>query len=205
MVTRLKAENISVQLHTRQEQIDGISYGMEGIAFPGYKLGAAYSFKGLQRHLGVDHAPEQDELLRRVNLLTAQQCRQLVKQAKDRDSAVIPQPEENSTAQLELAQDMLAIALQVFTINHQAGRTKETGSGVWRLSGKRYVSNYDFAAHEFSLESLEEGRLKILGQVEGETLKVTAAQHIQDHDLAAFGEIRRIVEMVSAQSSVQEL
>jgi hypothetical protein len=87
LVTRLKAENISVQLHARKEQIDGISYGMEGIAFPGYKLGAAYSFKGLQRHLGVDHAPEQDELLRRVNLLTAQQCRQLVKQSKDRDSA----------------------------------------------------------------------------------------------------------------------
>jgi hypothetical protein len=132
LVTRLKAENISVQLHARKEQIDGISYGLEGIAFPGYKLGAAYSFKGLQRHLGVEHAPEQDELLRRVNLLTAQQCRQLVKQSKDRDAALIPWTEGNSTAQMDLAQEMLAIALQVFTINHQAGRT--AGNRGWRLA-----------------------------------------------------------------------
>lgn len=205
LVTRLKAADISVRLYARDGQIDGISYGLEGIAFPGYKLGAAYSFKGLQRHLGVDHAPEQDELLRRVNLLTAQQCRQLVKQSKDRDSALIPQAEKNSTVQLELAQGMLAIAFQVFAINHQAGRTQETAAGVWRLSGKRYISNYDSAAHEFSLTSLDDGGLKILGQVEGEALNVTAAQHIQEHDLTAFGEMRRIVDMISAQSSVQEL
>ncbi|WP_017301619.1 relaxase/mobilization nuclease domain-containing protein [Nodosilinea nodulosa] len=205
LVTRLKAADISVRLYARDGQIDGISYGMEGIAFPGYKLGAAYSFKGLQRHLGIDHAPEQDELLRRVNLLTAQQCRQLVKQSKDRDSAVIPQVEENSTVQLELAQDMLAIALQVFTINHQAGRTQETEAGVWRLSGKRYASSYDSAAREFSLTSLDDRGLRIQGQVEGEALRVTAAQHIQEHDLAAFEEMRRIVDMVSVQSPLQEL
>ncbi|MEP0908446.1 hypothetical protein NC969_23265 [Leptolyngbya subtilissima ST-M1] len=140
LVTRLKAENISVQLHTRKEQIDGISYGLEGVAFSGYKLGAAYSFNGLQRHLSVEHAPEHDELLRWVNLLTAQQCRHLVKQAKDRDSALIPRAEENFTVQLELAQDMLALAFQVFAINHQAGRT-ETTAGVCRLSGKRYISS----------------------------------------------------------------
>ena len=116
----------------------------------------------MQRHLGVDHAPEQDELLRRVNLLTAQQCRQLVKQSKDRDSAVVPQVEENFTAQVELAQEMLAmvqrrslgtLALQVFTINHQAGRTQETTAGVWRLSGKHYISSYDSESQQFLLES----------------------------------------------------
>jgi hypothetical protein len=196
LVTRLKAENISVRLYERQGQIDGISYGMEDIAFPGYKLGAAYSFKGLQRHLGVEHAPEQDELLRRVNLLTAQQCRQLVKQSKDRDSAVIPQAEENSTAQIELAQEMLANAFQVFTINHQAGRTQETNAGVWRLTGKRYVSTYDSVSQEFSLESLEDEGLRVRGQVKGATTTVAEAQNIQRQDLQAFQEMRRILDAI---------
>jgi hypothetical protein len=177
---------------------------MEGIAFPGYKLGAAYSFKGLQRHLGVDHAPEQDELLRRVNLLTSQQCRQLVKQSKDRDSAVIPQAEGNSTAQVELAQDILAIAFQFFTLDHQAGRTQETTAGVWRLSGKRYVSSYDSASQQFSLESLEDGGLRIRGQVEGDTVRVAEAQHIQANDVAAFLEVRRILEAIPRPPSVKQ-
>jgi hypothetical protein len=209
LVTRLKAENISVRLHSRKEQIDGISYGLEGIAFPGYKLGAAYSFKGLQRHLGVDHAPEQDELLRRVNLLTAQQCRQLVKQSKDRDSAVVPQSEENTTALVELAQDILAIAVQVFTINHQAGRTQETDAGVWRLSGKRYVSSYDSTSQEFSLESRQDKGLRIRGQVEGDTVKVAEAQNIQAKDMSAFQEMRQILEAIPqtppVKQAVQEL
>jgi hypothetical protein len=204
LVTRLKAENISVRLYARDGQIDGISYGMEGIAFPGYKLGAAYSFKGLQRHLGVDHAPEQDELLRRVNLLTAQQCRQLVKQSKGRDAAVIPRTEGNFTVQMELAQEMLAISFQVFTINHQAGRTQETDAGVWRLSGKRYVSNYDSTSQRFSLESLQDKGLRIWGQVEGDTVRVAEAQNIQANDMAAFDEMRRILEAIP-RAAVQEL
>lgn len=204
LVTRLKAEDISVRLYARDGQIDGISYGLEGIAFPGYKLGAAYSFKGLQRHLGVDHAPEQDELLRRVNLLTAQQCRQLVKQSQDKDSAVIPQPEENSTVQMELAQDMLAIAFQVFAINHQAGRTQETAAGVWRLSGKRYVSNYDPSAREFSLESLDDGRLRIRGRVEEDTVRTIEARNIQTHDLLAFREMQQIVSAISERLSISQ-
>ncbi|HHP7243937.1 MAG TPA: hypothetical protein ACFE0H_04545 [Elainellaceae cyanobacterium] len=209
LVTRLKAENISVRLYAREGLIDGISYGMEDIAFPGYKLGAAYSFKGLQRHFGIDYAPEQDELLRRVNLLTAQQCRQLVKQSKDRDLALIPQVEENSTVQMELARNILAIALQIFAINHQAGRTQETNAGVWRLSGKRYISNYDFVFQEFSLESLQDEGLRIRGQFEGDTVIVAEAQNIQANDVAAFQEMRRILEAIpqtlSVKQAVQEL
>jgi hypothetical protein len=205
LVTRLKANNISVRLYARDGQIDGISYGVEGIAFPGYKLGAAYSFKGLQRHLGVDHAPEQDELLRRVNLLTAQQCRQLVKQSKGRDAAVVPRTEGNPTVQMELAQDILAISFQIFTINHQAGRTQETDAGVWRLSGKRYVSNYDSTSQRFSLDSLQDKGLRIWGQVEGITVRVAEAQNIQANDMAAFDDMRQILAWMSQKSFGQEL
>jgi hypothetical protein len=110
---------------------------------------------------------------------------------------------------MDLAQEMLAIALQVFTINHQAGRTQETTAGVWRLSGKRYVSSYDSTSQQFSLESLQDKGLRIRGQVEGDTVRVTEAQNIQAKDMAAFQEMRQILEAIPqtppVKQAVQEL
>ncbi|MBE9108391.1 relaxase/mobilization nuclease domain-containing protein [Nodosilinea sp. LEGE 07298] len=196
LVTRLKAEDISVRLYARDGQIDGISYGLDGMAFPGYKLGAAYSFKGLQRHLGVDHAPEQDELLRRVNLLTAQQCRQLLRQSQDH-GPVLPQAQESSMGQLDLARYILPIAMQIFALNHQAGATQEVTPGGWRLSGKRYASDYNLMSHEFSLKSLGARPLKIDGQLEADSIRITAASGIQERDLLAFQDMQRILAAVA--------
>jgi hypothetical protein len=196
LVTRLKAEDISVRLYARDGQIDGISYGLDGMAFPGYRLGAAYSFKGLQRHLGVDHAPEQDELLRRVNLLTAQQCRQLLRQSQDHGPA-LPQAQESSMGQLDLARYILPIAMQIFALNHQAGATQEVTPGGWRLSGKRYASDYNLMSHEFSLNSLGARPLKIDGQLEADSIRITAASGIQERDLLAFQDMQRILAAVA--------
>jgi hypothetical protein len=163
----------------------------------------------LQRHLGVEHAPEQDELLRRVNLLTAQQCRQLVKQSKDRDSAVIPQAEENSTAQMDWLRRCWRSHSRFSPSTIKREERRKPTAGVWRLSGKRYISSYDSSSQEFSLESLEDGGLRIRGQVEGDTVRVVEAQHIQANDMAAFREMRRILEAVpqtpSVKQAVQEL
>ena len=76
LATRLKAEGVAVQFRTREGQVQGISYAVDGVAFPGYKLGKAYSFTGLQKHLGVSHSPNQDEQLRQVSGMTADQCRE---------------------------------------------------------------------------------------------------------------------------------
>ena len=76
LTTRLKAEGVAVQFRTREGQVQGISYAVDGVAFPGYKLGKAYSFTGLQKHLGVSHSPNQDEQLRQVSGMTADQCRE---------------------------------------------------------------------------------------------------------------------------------
>jgi len=60
---RLKDEGIETQLkQTRTGKIQGISYKLEDVAFPGHKLGKDYSWQGLER-LGI---LEQENNLRRA-------------------------------------------------------------------------------------------------------------------------------------------
>ncbi len=60
-VERLQRGGASVQLHgLEQGRARGISYGIDGVAFPGGKLGPAYSLNGVQEHLGVSYEPERD-------------------------------------------------------------------------------------------------------------------------------------------------
>ncbi len=53
LVEQLSNEGIKVQTHQRGETQIGISYQLDGISYPGYKLGKAYSFPGLQKHRGI--------------------------------------------------------------------------------------------------------------------------------------------------------
>jgi Relaxase/Mobilisation nuclease domain len=48
--------------YTRTGKSKGISYGYQEQAFSGTKLGAAYTFPGLQKHLGIDYQSERDDL-----------------------------------------------------------------------------------------------------------------------------------------------
>lgn len=73
LVARLRAQSISVRLRLNGGRPTGISYELGGIAFPGYKLGKAYSFNGLQRHLGVYYLPEQDPHLLELTQLSPQE------------------------------------------------------------------------------------------------------------------------------------
>lgn len=59
LVARLRAQAISVRLRFHNGGPTGISFETGGIAFPGYRLGKAYSFNGLQHHLGVYYFPDQ--------------------------------------------------------------------------------------------------------------------------------------------------
>ena len=64
--------------YTRTGKSKGISYCYEGQAFSGTKLGAAYTFPGLQKHLGVDYQSERDdEQLRRDNYQSERDDEQL--------------------------------------------------------------------------------------------------------------------------------
>jgi hypothetical protein len=60
-VEQLQRSGASVQLYgLEQGKARGISYGVDGVAFPGGKLGPAYSLNGVQEHLGVSYEPERD-------------------------------------------------------------------------------------------------------------------------------------------------
>ena len=77
LVTRLKAQGIDVHLWRKGETYSGISFGLEGAAFAGKRLGPAYSFGGLQRHKGVDYdAATQNTALVKILNQSPADCRQ---------------------------------------------------------------------------------------------------------------------------------
>jgi hypothetical protein len=60
LISHLKSQGINVRLRQSRMGITGISYELDGIAFSGSRLGAAYSFPGLQKHQGVEYDPYSD-------------------------------------------------------------------------------------------------------------------------------------------------
>ena len=64
VIEQLQQRGVSVKVwFTSTDQARGISYGMNGVAFSGSKLGKAYTFPGLQKYRGVEYKPERDNPL----------------------------------------------------------------------------------------------------------------------------------------------
>ena len=62
LIARLQVQGIEVRAgFTRTGKSKGISYCMDDVAFSGSKLGAAYTFNGLQKHRGVDYESTRDD------------------------------------------------------------------------------------------------------------------------------------------------
>lgn len=76
LVTRLKAQDIAVQLRRNGDRYTGISFGIDGSAFAGRRLGRAYSFEGLQKYHLVDYDTAQDSTLQQVADASPAECRQ---------------------------------------------------------------------------------------------------------------------------------
>ncbi|MBD2088302.1 relaxase/mobilization nuclease domain-containing protein [Microcoleus sp. FACHB-1515] len=93
LLMRLKAQGIEVQFHERIEDEErklGLSFGIEGSKFQGKRLGKAYSFGGLIEHRGVSYeADRDDELLRQIHHLSADECRSRLEKEQAKQS---PQP-----------------------------------------------------------------------------------------------------------------
>jgi hypothetical protein len=71
---RLRNFGVSFRLRLTPDGVKGISYKFHTIAFPGYKLGKRYTWKGLQIYFGVQyestHAPTSQENPTRINSTT---------------------------------------------------------------------------------------------------------------------------------------
>jgi len=61
LVSRLQQSDVTVRpAMTPEGEVMGISFGLNGINFPGYKLGNAYSLPGLQNYRGVEWDAKRD-------------------------------------------------------------------------------------------------------------------------------------------------
>ncbi|MGM3309732.1 relaxase/mobilization nuclease domain-containing protein [Anabaena sp. WFMT] len=62
LIERSQQQGINVRIgYTRTGKVKGISYQLNGVAFSGTHLGKAYTFPGLQKHLGVSYIPKRDD------------------------------------------------------------------------------------------------------------------------------------------------
>ena len=73
-IGRLKEKGISVHLRkSKEDKIEGISYGLEGVAFQGRQLGKDYTWTSLEILLTreISHQSSQDDLilLSEVNII----------------------------------------------------------------------------------------------------------------------------------------
>ena len=72
---RAKHPEISVKFREEGSQKVGISFGIDGVAFAGRKLGRAYSLQGLKAHYGIETI--EPSALDRVLALSSEQCQQI--------------------------------------------------------------------------------------------------------------------------------
>ncbi|NJL40572.1 MAG: relaxase/mobilization nuclease domain-containing protein [Leptolyngbyaceae cyanobacterium RM1_406_9] len=64
LIEQLQQKGISIRVSNHQtDQIKGISYELNGVAFSGTHLGKAYTFTGLQKYRGVDYDSHRDNQL----------------------------------------------------------------------------------------------------------------------------------------------
>jgi hypothetical protein len=103
LIMRLQQASVSVRTgFTRNGKSKGISYEKDGQAFSGTQLGAAYTFPGLQKHLGVDYQTERDDepinelLLKPVKPLPVEQLEKLFQdiERKQQQPQFTPPPED---------------------------------------------------------------------------------------------------------------
>jgi hypothetical protein len=157
--------------YTRAGEAKGISYGVDGIAFSGTKLGAAYTFPGLQKHRKVSYEAERDD--------------EAIKELNSRPPAEpndTQQPQVQllkiSAEQREKAEQVYPIAWSIFQKALHLGKALEETSGTWVYRGENYALCHVRENDCFSISNRERGEL-----ARYETGKVQSAQAIGQQDL----------------------
>ena len=160
LVARLRSQAISVRLRAQNGNTNGISYELDGVAFPGYKLGKAYSFNGLQKHLGVYYLSEQDQQLQDLSQMSPQDTQTLIQehenyQAHYDDLYQHYSPQTNHSPE-ERDRDVLRRALADSVEPEDAaaiiGWSSEQAEFIKRTQGKDAAANY---ALEITQEELQ--------------------------------------------------
>lgn len=189
-ISRLKDQGIDAQVkYTRAGEAKGISYEVDGIAFSGTKLGAAYTFPGLQKHRKVSYkAKRDDEAIKKLNL----------RPPADTNDSQQPQVQllKISAEQRERAEQIYPIAWNVFQKAQRLGKTHSESPGIWSYKGQSYALYHIQESDRFLISHRERGEL-----ARYEAGSVQSAQAIQQQDLEI---IRRHYEVQQQQRELLE-
>jgi hypothetical protein len=154
LIEKVQQQGINVCVgYTRTGKVKGISYQLDGVAFSGTHLGKAYTFPGLQKHLGVSYIPKRDD--QRIQRLTAQTVDNSTTSLKQPNSLPTPAPEnweqirQNLNQQYNLPISLLnKLYQQGWLYPSQTGQpifVERTLDGVPTLT-KQLEPNGDFTA-----------------------------------------------------------
>ncbi len=196
LLTRLKDQGIDAQVkYTRAGEAKGISYEVGGIAFSGTKLGAAYTFPGLQKHRKVSYAASRDD--------------EAIKELNSRPPAApddTQQPQAQllkiSAEQREKAEQVYPIAWNIFQKAIHLGKAQEETSGTWAYRGENYALCYVRGSASFSISNRERGEL-----ARYEAGELQSAQGIQQQDLETLrlhGEAQHQRELLERQKQQEQ-
>jgi hypothetical protein len=196
LLTRLKKQGIDAQVkYTRAGEAKGISYELDGMAFSGTKLGAAYTFPGLQKHRKISYEPDRDdEAIKELNFRSP---------AAPNDSQ---QPQAQllkiSAEQRERAEQIYPIAWSIFQRAKRLGKVLEESTGTWAYKGETYALYHVRESASFSISNRERGEL-----ARYEAGSVQSAQGIQQQDLEIIrrhGEAQQQRELLEKQQQLQQ-
>ena len=163
-VARLRSQDISVRLRQQNGKTNGISYELDGIAFPGYKLGKAYSFKGLQKHHGVYYLKEQDEQLQDLSQMSPQETQALIDEHENYqahyDDLYQHYSPQISVSPEDRDRDVLSRALADNVDPEDAAAiiswSSEQAEFIKRTQGKDAAANYAWEATQDELQLAEQ-------------------------------------------------
>ncbi|MHC5672812.1 relaxase/mobilization nuclease domain-containing protein [Nostoc sp.] len=90
LIERVQQQGINVRVgYTRTGIVKGISYQLDSVAFSGTHLGKAYTFRGLQKHRGINYSPKRDD----------KRIQKLMEQAVENPTPAVPSKQDDKRIQ----------------------------------------------------------------------------------------------------------
>ncbi|NJO99026.1 MAG: hypothetical protein HC764_26045 [Pleurocapsa sp. CRU_1_2] len=138
---------------TRNGVIQGISYSKDGISFSGTHLGAAYTFNGLQKHLGVSYLNSRDDarLISSNHLSLKQDWRSEASSERDKPGFWLQKTAQSLIELLDVVEGD-RFAGKIFTTTRIPG--KEPELNLWRNEGNSQLLKLKYSYSNKAWETL---------------------------------------------------
>ncbi len=187
LMKKLLLENVSVRCEfTRTGKPKGISYGINGIAFSGTKLGKGYTFPGLQKYESIKYDPKTDKELI-INMI------QYVNTAKKIEASELDKIVPNNIIQQNTQQQLNQREVERFALILKQ---------AWQYIGRpkfRETKNYCFENYEDRLKlTRKSGELVIDLPLDGSHSPVS---NIKERDKETFEKMLEVVRILKREEA----